>query len=441
MPIQQIQRQQVELIEPKILQDSKIKSLSMEHLTLIQGDTAFPHFSLSELRPENPAHQEKHLEKTLDLRSKLEQHSVVRFLKSVDWTTSSRSPFVVELDPTSMCNLACPDCISGSLLNKDEIPAERLLNLTNEMIDAGVKAVILIGGGEPMMHPAIGEVIRRLGEADIRIGITTNGLHLKKYLDVTAEYSSWVRVSMDAGTDATFNRIRPSRTGKSLFSSAIKNMEAFARVKRGKLGYSFMIFNEGEFGFKGIPIKSNALNELRHIKTNVHEIYTAAKLARDIGCDYFEIKPMYDVNHYAIIQPSALTRIVDEQVVMAKELETSDFKVLEATKLWAALHGESNLEPKAYQRCAVAQARTLITPSGVYVCPYFRGAEHKKIGDIQTQSFSGMWHGAQRKSVIDKLNPSKDCSMHCIRHESNQTIERWITGGFPLPSKDFDLFI
>jgi len=52
-----------------------------------------------------------------------------------------------------------------------------------------------------------------------------------------------------------------------------------------------------------------------------------------------------------------------------------------------------------------------------------------------------MWHGSQRKAVINQLNPSKDCSMHCIRHESNQTIERWIAGGFPLPGDDFDLFI
>jgi MoaA/NifB/PqqE/SkfB family radical SAM enzyme len=441
MPILQIQRKTIETMDLKLLQVPKIKSITMDDLNLIQGEHIYPIFPLREMETDTIPNQKKHLEKTLDLQSKLEQRSVVKFLKSVDWHTSSHSPFVVELDPTSMCNLACPDCISGSLLNKDEIPSERLLNLTNEMIDAGVKAVILIGGGEPMMHPAIGEVIRRLGEADVRIGITTNGLYLRKYLDVTAEYSSWVRVSMDAGTDATFNRIRPSKTGKSLFASAVKNMESFARVKRGKLGYSFMIFNEGEFGFKGIPIKTNALNDLRHIKTNVHEIYTAAKLARDIGCDYFEIKPMYDVNHYAIMQPAELTRIVDEQVALAKELETPDFKILEATKLWASLHGESNLEPKEYQRCAVAQARTLVTPSGVYVCPYFRGTEHKKIGDIQTQSFSHMWHGQQRKMVIDKLDPSRDCSMHCIRHESNQTIERWIAGGFPLPGDDFDLFI
>jgi MoaA/NifB/PqqE/SkfB family radical SAM enzyme len=379
--------------------------------------------------------------KTLDLRGKLEQKTVIKFLKSVDWETSSKSPFVVELDPTSMCNLACPDCISGSLLNKEEIPSERLLNLTNEMIEAGVKAVILIGGGEPMMHPAIGEVIDRLGKADVRIGITTNGLFLKKYLNVTAENSSWVRVSMDAGTDATFNRIRPSSTGKSLFYSVIRNMEVFARSKRGKLGYSFMIFNEGDFGFKGIPIKGNSLDKFRHLKTNVNEIYTAAKLAREIGCDYFEIKPMYDVNHFAIIQPKELTQIVDEQVAMAKELETPNFKILEASKLWASLHGESNLEPKDYKRCAITQARTLITPSGVYVCPYFRGQEQQKIGDIQNQSFSNMWHGTLRKEVINQLNPSKDCSMHCIRHESNQTIERWLAGGFPLPTDDFDFFI
>lgn len=385
--------------------------------------------------------QPNDVERTLDLRSKLEQRSVLTYLKSVDWKSSSRSPLVVELDPTSMCNLACPDCISGSLLNQDEIPSERLIRLTDEMITSGVRAVILIGGGEPMMHPAIEEVMRRLGEANVKIGITTNGLYLKKYLDITAAYSSWVRVSMDAGTTETFNRIRPSRTGKSMFASAIKNMEAFARVKRGKLGYSFMVFNEGSYGFKGIPIRSGALGSVKHITTNVYEIYQAAKLARDIGCDYFELKPMYDVDHYAIIQPESLSAVVDEQMQLAKTLESDNFKVLEASKLWASLHGESNLEPKEYRRCATAQMRTLITPSGAYVCPYFRGNESKRIGDVRNQSFSEIWHGDLRHKVIENLDPSRDCEMHCIRHESNQTIERWLKGGFPLPCNDFDLFI
>lgn len=381
------------------------------------------------------------INKTLDLSGKLSQRSVIKYLKSIDWSRGSCTPFVVELDPTSRCNLACPDCISGELLNKDEIPSDRLLSLVDEMIDAGVKAVILIGGGEPMMHPAAGEVIRKLGEANIKIGITTNGLFLKKHLEVTAEYASWVRVSMDAGSSETFNRVRPSKIGKSLFDSAIRNMELFAKHKKGRLGYSFMVFNEGNYGFSGIPLVIGALDKVAHIKTNVHEIFQAAELARNIGCDYFEVKPMYDINHFSVMQPERVTRVVDEQLIRARALNTNTFKVLEATKLWATLHGESNLEPKNYHRCVSAETRTLITPSGVYVCPYFRGAEHKNLGRIQDTTFSDLWSGPIRQGVIAKLDPSQDCPMHCIRNDSHLIVERWIKGGFPLPNEDFDLFI
>lgn len=382
------------------------------------------------------------LDNTLNLKNKLSQRSVVSYLRSVDWNgKGSAAPFIVELDPTSRCNLACPDCISGDLLNKEEIPSERLLRLVDELIDAEVKGVILIGGGEPMMHPAIESVIQKLGEAKVKIGITTNGLFLKKYLDVTAEYASWVRVSMDAGSSETFNRVRPSKVGKSLFDVAIQNMEDFAKRKRGRLGYSFMIFNQGNYGFKGVPLVEGALDKVAHITTNVHEIYQAAQIAKDIGCDYFEVKPMYDINHFSVMQPEGITRVVDQQLILARSLSSEQFKVLEATKLWASLHGESNLEPKEYNRCAAAQARTLITPSGVFVCPYFRGAEHKNLGFIQNSTFSALWSGHERLEVISKLDPSKDCPMHCIRNETNQMIESWIKGGYPLPSEDFDLFI
>ncbi|MFO1264409.1 MAG: radical SAM protein [Rhodoferax sp.] len=382
------------------------------------------------------------IENTLNLKSKLSQRTVVSYLQSVDWSMhGSAAPFIVELDPTSRCNLACPDCISGDLLNKEEIPSDRLIKLSDEIIDAGVRGVILIGGGEPMMHPAIEKVIQKLGEAGVKIGITTNGLFLKKYLDVTAQFASWVRVSMDAGSSETFNRIRPSSTGKSLFESAIKNMEAFAAKKKGRLGYSFMVFNQGNYGFKGVPLVSGTLDRVAHITTNVHEIYQAAELANSIGCDYFEVKPMYDIHHFSVMQPKEITQIVDEQLIRARALNTEKFQVLEATKLWASLHGESNLEPKDYHRCAAAEARTLITPSGVYVCPYFRGADHKNLGRIQEQTLQALWSGSERRSVVEKLDPSRDCPMHCIRNESNQVIESWIKGGFPLPTDDFDLFI
>lgn len=379
----------------------------------------------------------------LAIKEKLNQDSVQRFILDVDWNESSRAPFVVEFDPTTNCNLACPDCISGSLLNQGQIERERIKTLTQEMIDAGVKAVILIGGGEPMMHPEIGWVIEKLGLAGVQIGITTNGLYLKKHLDVTAKYAKWVRVSMDAGTSRTFNALRPSRNGKSLFDSAIDNMRSYAAQKTGKLGYSFMVYSEGDYGFKGIQINSSGDNSAPppKITTNADEIYVAARLAKEIGCDYFEIKPMYDVNHFSVMQQTRIAAIVEEQIEKAKALEDEHFRVVEAVKLRATLRGESNLEPKDYTRCAVAQLRTLVTPSGVYVCPYFRGAKEKKIGDITEISFSAMWQGARRAEVMAELDPSKDCRMHCIRHESNLCIEQGLKEGFPESVPDYDFFI
>jgi MoaA/NifB/PqqE/SkfB family radical SAM enzyme len=368
---------------------------------------------------------------------KLKQKSILQLVREIDWSKSSDAPYIVEFDPTTKCNLACPDCISGALLNQDEFGPDRAVTLTQEMIDSGVKGVILIGGGEPMAHPKIGEIIEMLGKSDVAIGITTNGLYLKKHLDVTSAHTSWVRVSVDAASAEMFQSVRPSRTGDSLFYHVLEKIRIFSENKRpGQiLGYSFMVYAKGDYGFKGVKLKNESsyekVSRLKSIYTsNVSEIYQAAALAKDIGCDYFEIKPMYDVNHFTVMQAQSIADAVEEQL---------------DTKLRASLRGESNLEPKAYKRCAVAQLRTLVTPSGVYVCPYFRGVEHKKVGDVHTVSFHDMWHGEKRSEVMSKLDPSVDCPMHCIRHESNLFLEKMIAENFTIDPTgivdDYDRFI
>ena len=383
---------------------------------------------------------------------KLKQKSIIELLKNIDWSKTSNSPYIVEFDPTTNCNLACPDCISGSLLNQDEFSSDRVISLTKEMIDSGVKGVILIGGGEPMAHPKIGEIIEMLGQNDVAIGITTNGLYLKKHIDVLAKYVSWIRVSIDAASPEMFQSIRPSKAGDSLFDLVISNMRAFASVKKSNqiLGYSFMVYSKGDFGFKGIKLLSeNAYKKLESAKnkytTNVNEIFQAATLAKNIGCDYIEIKPMYDVNHFSVMQANTIADTVEEEIFKAKSLEDNNFKIIEATKLHASLRGESNLEPKEYTSCKVAELRTLVTPSGVYVCPYYRGSEHKKIGDVMNTSFTDMWHGSKRSEVMKQLNPSIDCQMHCIRHESNLYIESLIASNFEINPleiiDDYDRFI
>ena len=359
----------------------------------------------------------------MKLVDKLHQKTVLDRLRGIDWAFGSKGPYVVELDPTTACDLACPGCISGALLNQKDpydkrFSDDRLLQITDELIAGGVKAVILIGGGEPLSHPKVGQVIDRLGRNDVQVGITTNGTFIDRHLEVIAAHSQWTRVSMDSARDETFKYLRPSLGGKSKFRHVVANMEKLAKVKKGVLGFSFLLRTAAD-GMAPHAAGGDKFGKI--LQTNVHEIYEGARLAKEIGCDYFEPKPSYDDDHNLVLHSAADMQVAREQIERARELEDDDFHILESINLEAALTREPiGQQAKGYKTCPVAEMRTLVTPSGVYVCPYFRGREDMKLGDLREQTLHEMWSGSRRKAVMDRLDPSCHCSsMHCIRHETN----------------------
>lgn len=345
----------------------------------------------------------------MDILTKLNQKIVVEKLRVINEKKGSDSPLIIELDTTEVCDLACPGCVSQELMvTKKRFSNERLLKLGKEFFEAGVKGVILIGGGEPLAHPVIGDFIRYLGEHDIHIGITTNGTFIHRYLELIARYSFWTRISMDAATDKTYRKLRPAKGGGSKFDVVVNNMRALAKVKKGKLGYSYLIRTEAD-GFG--------------IESNIHEIYPAAVLAKEIGCDYFEVKPSYQfyggIDHALVKHDLQAMEEAKIQISRLTELQTDKFSIIKSINLDESLNGAQNLQPKEYVTCPATELRTLICPSGVFVCPYWRGKERFHVGDAHQQSLNELWHGARRKEVMKYLNPSKHCPFHCLRHESN----------------------
>lgn len=345
----------------------------------------------------------------MNITDKLHQKFVVDKIKNTDWTVGTDGPLVVELDTTEVCNLACPGCISEDLVeNSTSFTRERLLQIAEELYQMGVKAVILIGGGEPLAHPAVGEMIQYLGEHDIHIGITTNGYFINQYIDEIAKYVSWTRVSMDAATQETFDMLRPAKNGISAFYQIINNMRALAKVKTGKLGFSYLIRTEAD-GFG--------------IQSNIHEIYDAAVLAKEIGCDYFEVKPSYSYtggqNHALVKHDIGRMQEARTEIARLDSLETKDFKITKAINLEDSLNGVDQVQEKEYHFCPMGHLRTLISPSGVYVCPYWRGKERYCIGNARENSISQIWHGSRRAEVMKYTDPGRVCDFHCLRHQSN----------------------
>jgi len=132
-------------------------------------------------KPGVPGHKDQSLDikedaklgEELNLRRKLLQNSVVKRIDEVKQNGRSSAPWVVELDPTSACNLVCPDCISKDLLNQGGFERQRLREIAEELVDAGVRAVILIGGGEPLAHKETGWVMEYLSRNGVDVGVTT----------------------------------------------------------------------------------------------------------------------------------------------------------------------------------------------------------------------------------------------------------------------------
>ena len=376
------------------------------------------------------------MSKTMNLTNKLNQEFVMNKIRETDWEKGNSGPLVIELDPTAVCDLACPGCISEDIISVGgSFSKDRLISLGEEFIDCGVRAVILIGGGEPLAHPKTGEFISLMGENDIHIGITTNGSFIDRFIKPISEYSNWTRVSMDAATEETFSILRPTKGGKSKFPKIINNMRMLAETKKGTLGFSYLIQTEAD----GPTVVSN-----------IHEIYDAAVLAKDIGCDYFEVKPTYqwrDGADHALMKHDQ--KLMDEakvQIESLNELEDEKFKILKAITLEYSLNGSALEQKKEYRKCPSTHLRTTVTPKGVYICPYWRGKDEMKIGDLNDVKFSDMWKGDLRKGVMDRLDISVDCaSIHCLRHETNLTaidIKNQIEDNAIITSiDDFDRFI
>jgi len=99
------------------------------------------------------------MSKEMNLVKKLSNPEVISRISRLDWSGETDiGPYVVELDPTAACDMACPGCISEDIIAEGgRIGNEKLLGLPDEFVESGVRAVILIGGGEPLTHPKVGD--------------------------------------------------------------------------------------------------------------------------------------------------------------------------------------------------------------------------------------------------------------------------------------------
>lgn len=104
----------------------------------------------------------------------------------------------VHVSPTSECNLRCSYCSVSKRTKHNQIPLAVIQDYIMKLKTCGLRAVIITGGGEPLMYPEINELISWLRyECGINVALITNGTQSDRLDKRSWQALSWVRISMN----------------------------------------------------------------------------------------------------------------------------------------------------------------------------------------------------------------------------------------------------
>lgn len=154
--------------------------------------------------------------------------------------TAHAGPFFVTLDVTERCNLRCRACPYHSLdpapaadnCRPQDIPYELVLRVCDEMRAMGGWRLLLIGHGEPLLHPRIGDIIAAGKAAGLEVFLTTNGTLLdeERIRSLLASGLDKIQVSLWANSPEDYVRNHPG-TPPAMFEQVVHGVERLAKEK------------------------------------------------------------------------------------------------------------------------------------------------------------------------------------------------------------------
>jgi MoaA/NifB/PqqE/SkfB family radical SAM enzyme len=106
------------------------------------------------------------------------------------------NPIMIHLAITNICNLNCSFCCFKNRNKKDKLSLKQVIKVLDSFKVLGVKALEITGGGEPLLHPNINEIIEYAFSIGYKIGICSNGKELTKIKLENWNKVEWIRLGM-----------------------------------------------------------------------------------------------------------------------------------------------------------------------------------------------------------------------------------------------------
>jgi MoaA/NifB/PqqE/SkfB family radical SAM enzyme len=192
-------------------------------------------------------------------------------------------PFAAAVDVTRRCNLTCFGCPShapGSSWQAgqadDDVPWDEFRRTCAELRQLGTRKLILIGEGEPTLHPRLMDMIAEARRSRLRVILLTNGTRLDEGLapDIVASGLDELRISLWASNEQEYAR-NYGGSSPRLFQRVLDGARAVSDARRGVHPKAPRIVLHR-------PIDRDHFRGLERM----------VALARDAGCDALSFSPL-----------------------------------------------------------------------------------------------------------------------------------------------------
>ena len=346
------------------------------------------------------------------------------------------APISINLDLTTACNYRCDHCIDWDILNTPNKHEEQVLRASlREMRERGLRSVILIGGGEPTIYPGFSDMVRYMKqELGLQIAVVTNGSGNHKIMEIAdcLDERDWVRLSLDSGTNDTFIRMHKPVNPKITLESICEWVPRIKDVNpRFTYGFSFIIVWKGA--------QRDDVNIVGHAEVIRLFLYRFASISLKPFLVRSETGSEVMDPEKAEYELQAMTKRIRALVDECKTYATDSFRVLESTNLRVLEQGNWRDYTNQPQVCHMQALRQVLTPTGLYNCPAYRGVDRARIAekDAFRDAAAAGATNVRLAGQLQTFDAHKECAaVTCLYNDVN-----WWLDGLVKSDEDLDALV
>lgn len=162
---------------------------------------------------------------------------------------------------TQHCNLRCAHCIRDDITTVRSLGVEFIASVLDQALEQYGRVNVAFTGGEPLLHPRFGDIVRVVAERVLDYSLVTNGWHAKRALPHFEEYAPrHVYLSLSGATEEVHD------------------------AERGRGSFRRVLLAVGMLTSRRIPTRLSMVVDRR----TRHQLAVAADLADALGVNAIE---------------------------------------------------------------------------------------------------------------------------------------------------------